>query len=61
MKGIIVYDWMKEKAPVLTALCEVVNAALRKEADMTLAEFAGIINEVNKEHDSEVLCGIGTK
>lgn len=49
MNRISVSEEMKMKTPALAGFCELINYALSGRPDMTLAEFAGVIESVHRE------------
>lgn len=55
MNKISVSEEMKIKAPMTANFCELINHALSRYPDMTLAEFAGVIESVHKEMSNERL------
>ena len=55
MNEISVSEEMKVKRPTTAAFCELINYALEKFPDMTLAEFAGVIESVHREERYERL------
>ena len=54
-KAILIPSFMKEETPIAAGFCEIVNAALKENPNMSLAEFAQGLNEVNKERALERL------
>ena len=50
---IVVYEWMRKETPFAAQFCELVNEALRMNPDMSLAEFASVLDGVNKENALE--------
>lgn len=55
MNRISVSEEMKMKTPALAGFCELINYALSGRPDMTLAEFAGVIESVHREERYERL------
>lgn len=49
MEKILIFEAQKKRTPTVTAFLELINYALEKRPNMTLAEFAREINEVEKE------------
>ena len=54
MNEILITQEMQERHPITAMFCGLINAALKKQPDMTLAEFAGII-DAHKEERRERL------
>ena len=55
MNNISVSEEMKINTPMVAAFCELINYALSEHPDMTLAEFAGVIESVHREDRYERL------
>ena len=50
MSAITVYAWMKEETPLAANFCELVNDALQMNPNMSLAQFASVLDGANKEN-----------
>lgn len=50
---ITIPQWMKDELPINAGFCELVNMALDENPNMTLAEFAKSLDELNKEETLE--------
>ncbi len=46
---IVVYEWMREETPLAVKFCELINEALQMNPNMSLAQFATVLDGVNKE------------
>ncbi|MBQ9728210.1 MAG: hypothetical protein IJV85_01295 [Clostridia bacterium] len=55
MSKIVVTNWNKEQHPICSEFCELINDALERRPDMSLAEFAEILNEANQYAMREML------
>ena len=53
MERIEVPNWMKEEAPVNAYVCELINAALDFNENMSLKEFAKTLDIANKQWSYE--------
>ena len=47
MEIVTIPQWIKEKAPISAGFCEIINDALKRNPNMTLAEFASEVNRGN--------------
>lgn len=50
---IVVYEWMRQETPLAVKFCELVNEALQMDPNMSLAQFASVLDSVNKENTLE--------
>lgn len=46
---IVIPDWLYVEYPNTACLCEIINKALKKKPDITLAEFAKILSNAHIE------------
>ena len=46
---IIIPQWFKQATPICASFCEMINDTLRNTPDMSLSEFASILNDVMME------------
>lgn len=54
MKIVIPY-WMRQESPICAGFCDVINEALEENPEMSLAEFAANLSQVNIEGSLERL------
>lgn len=49
MTRISIPGWLKRESPICAGFCEMINETLKNHPNMSLAEFANGLDEVNKE------------
>lgn len=54
-QAIVIPNFMRDECPILAGVCDVINAALEKNPEMSLKEFAKAISEANQEKARERL------
>lgn len=58
MDKILITAHMRQCTPITAQFCTLINDVLRDRPDITLAEFAQILDEGNKENESKRLQAI---
>ena len=46
---IVIPQWLRDESPMCAGFCDVINAALEENPEMSLAEFAANLSQANIE------------
>ncbi len=55
MGKIMIPQWLREARPMTAGFCDMINEALEKRPNLSLAEFAEQLDAVNKENTLKLI------